>query len=66
MLTTLLRDILNWQPYHFCDFEKQTSRKHSLVLNDENKNKLKLKPYVQVYQNKDLLFLKFSKQVSLK
>ena len=66
MLTTLLIDIPNLRPYYICDFEKQTSRKHSLVFNDGKKHKLELKPYVQIYQNKDQLFLKFNKQVSLK
>ena len=36
---------------------------HGLVFQDGQKEKFELKPYTQIYQNKDLLFLKFSKQV---
>ena len=65
MLTTLLIVIPNLQPYHICDFEKQTSRNYFLVFDDGKKGKFELKPYIQIFQNKDLLFLKFSKQGSL-
>ena len=65
MLTTLLILIPNLQPYHISDFEKQTSRKHFLVFHDDKKEKFEPKPYIQIYEDKDLLFLKFSKQVSL-
>ena len=64
MLTTLLIVIPNLQPYHICDFEKQTSRKNFLVFRDGKKGKFELKPYIQIYQNKDLLFLKFNNVVS--
>ena len=64
MLTTLLIVIPNLQPYHICDFEKKTSRNHFLVSHDGKKGKFELKPYIQIYQNKDLLFLKFSNVVS--
>ena len=65
MLTTCLIVVPNLQPYHICEFEKQTSRKHFLVFQDGEKEKFQLKPCVQIYENKDLLFLKFCKQVSL-
>ena len=38
---------------------------HGLVFQDGQKEKFELKPYLQIYENKDLLFLKFCKQVSL-
>ena len=38
---------------------------HGLGFQDSQKEKFELKPYTQIYQNKDLLFLKFSKQVRL-
>ena len=63
--TTLLIVIPNLQPYHICDFQKQTSRTHFLAFQDGEKEKFQLNPYIQIYENKDLLFLKFCKQVSL-
>ena len=65
MLTTFLIVVPNLQPYDICELEKQTSRKHFLVFQDGEKEKFELKPYIQIYENKDLLFLKFCKQVSL-
>ena len=65
MLTTCLIVIPNLQPYHICEFDKQTSPKHILVFQDGEKEKFELKPYIQIYEKKDLLFLQFCKQVSL-
>ena len=50
MLTALLIVFPNLQPYHICDFEKQTSRNHFLVFHDGKKGKFELKPYIQTYQ----------------
>ena len=61
----LLIVIPSLQPYHICDFDKQTSRKQFLVFQDGEKEKFELKPYIQIYENKDLWYLKFCKQVSL-
>ena len=60
MLTTLRILIPNLQPYYISDFKKQTSRKHFLVFHDGKKEKIELKSYLQIYENKDLLYLKFS------
>ena len=57
--------------YH-CEKELDSAGCNNLLTNqpfpwfhDGEKETFELKPYMQIYQNKDLLFLKFSKQVSL-